>query len=135
MDKVIEHEEVRLNIDGIDYFVSFTSVEMWNYVDHGIGWYDYCGATGVHEDYQWDLDDVEVYDDIVIHEYLNEHEMVLDHPIDSLNKELADKLKAACIKYAKDNAEEPDHDDFDDGFEPDEEDLYPSYDPGYYPYD
>jgi len=135
MVKVIMHEEVNVIVDGNEHCVTFTSEEAWSWVDNGIGHYEYWGATGVHEDWQWDLVEVVVYD-ITVHDFLNEHDTVLNHNIDSLNKEFADKLKSACLGYAKNRAVEPDEaggfDDNDDFYE---DDLYPSYDPGYYPYD
>ena len=135
MIKVIVHEEVTVVVDGEEHCVTFTAEETWTWLDHGIGSYDYFGAYGVHEDWQWDFNEVVVYD-IVKHEFMNEHNMTLTHPIDSLNKEFADKLNAACLDYAKDNAVEPDKSEgYDDNDDFCEEDLYPSYDPGYHPYD
>jgi|688.fasta_scaffold40080_5 hypothetical protein len=128
MNREIEYSEVVICFDGEEYTVSFITTESWNYRDEGYADFS---------DYRWSLDSIEVTD-IVFHEYLNEHGMCLNHPIDSLKKDFADKLQSHILKYAQDRCKIPDRDpkyywDLDNIY--DISDLYPSYDPGYYPYD
>jgi hypothetical protein len=130
MDKETEYEEINVKVDDTEYTVSFIATEVWNYIDHGIGPYEYWGAFGIHEDWQWELETVEITD-IFVHEYLNEHGLNMKTSIDGLNKDFADKLLKVCDKYAYDNAEEPERDGdyYDDNF-----DDGPWPDPGYYHY-
>jgi hypothetical protein len=107
MEQITNYETVTVSVDNVDYTVSFTAVELWHGVDNGIGPYDYFGAYGVHEQWEWEFDSILDIDDFVLHEYMNEFEKEYTHEAKDLNKEFVDKLMVACIKYAEDNAEEP----------------------------
>lgn len=130
MDKETEYEEINIKVDDTEYTVSFIATEVWNYVDHGIGPYEYWGAFGIHEDWKWELESIDITD-IFVHEYFNEHDLCMKTGIDGLKKDFADKLLKACKQYSSDNAEEPEHDGdyYDDNF-----DEGPWADPGYYHY-
>ena len=100
-----DYEEININIKCIDYLVNFRSLEFWYYVDNGIGWYDYYGATGVHEDWEWELGDVDVSDVSIIEYDADENAIVKS--IESFDPAFAINISEACHKYAKDNAIEP----------------------------
>jgi hypothetical protein len=108
MDKITNYEEVTVSVDGIDYMVSFVATELWHGVDNGIGHYEYWGAPGVHEQWEWEFDNIIDIEDIVLHEYMNEFDKQYDYSASELDKEFLKKLIVSCMKYARDNAEEPD---------------------------
>jgi len=123
----IEYNEVVIVVDGEEYAVSFVATEVWDYRDEGYADFS---------DYQWALDSLTV-SDIVWHEYLNEHDMCLNHEENALTKSFADSIRNECLNYAIEHSETPKRDaqyyyDLDNITE---DDLYPSFDPGYYPYD
>ena len=132
MDKETLYEEITIGVDDNDYTVSFIATEVWHYIDHGIGPYEYWGAFGIHEDWQWELECVEITD-VFVHEYHDGVDLNMKTGIDGLKKDFADKLIKICEKYASDNAEEPEH----DGDYYNDRDYYddgPWPDPGYYHY-
>ena len=92
-----------ININCIDYLVNFRSLEFWHLVDNGIGWYDYFGATGIHEEWEWELNDVDVSDVSIIE--FDEDENSIVKSIESFDSKFANTIIEACYKYAKDNAE------------------------------
>jgi hypothetical protein len=105
MDKDTEYEEINIDIDGVEYTVDFVIREYWDWVDHGIGPYDYHGAFGVHEDWQWELKELEIFD-IFIHEY-NDGQLITKSDLNDWDKDFANKIKKACLKIGWDDAEEP----------------------------
>jgi hypothetical protein len=134
MDKITNYEEVTVSVDGIDYMVSFSATELWHSVDNGIGHYEYWGAPGVHEQWEWEFDSIIDIEDVVLHEYMNEFDKQYDYPSSELDKEFLKKLIIACVKYAENNAEEPDenpnsYNDY-SGFDPEgySENKYNYYD-------
>lgn len=130
MDKETLYEEITIGVGDDDYTVSFIATEVWNYIDHGIGPYEYWGAFGIHEDWCWELESVEITD-VFVHEYHEGTPLNMKTGIDGLKKDFAEQLMNVCDKYAHDNAEEPKNSgdyyevDFDEG---------PWPDPGYYHY-
>jgi len=105
MDKDTEYEEITINIDDVDYTVDFIIREYWEWVDHGIGPYDYFGAFGINEDYQWELKELEILD-VFVHEY-NDGELITKSNLDDWDKDFATKIKKECLEIGKDRSEEP----------------------------
>lgn len=103
--KITQYEEIKLNINGIDYYVNFSAEEIWYWVDNGIGWYDYFGAPGIHEDWQWELNEIEIMDVSII-EFDNNDNAIIK-PIDSFDPAFAINIVKECHRYAKRYAEEP----------------------------
>lgn len=103
--KVTQYEEIKLNINGIDYYVNFSAEETWYWVDHGIGHYEYFGAPGIHEDWQWELDEVDISDVSLIE--VDSDDNALMKPIDSFDPAFAINIVNECHRYAKCYAEEP----------------------------
>ena len=98
-----DYEEINININSVDYLVNFRSLEFWHLVDNGIGWYDYFGATGIHEEWEWELGDVEISDISIIE--FDEDENSILKPIESFDSAFAINIYEACHKYTKDNSE------------------------------
>jgi hypothetical protein len=113
--KVTQYEEVRLNINGIDYYVNFSAEETWYWVDHGIGHYEYFGAPGIHEDWQWELDDVVISDVSLIE--VDSDDNALMKPIESFDQAFAINIVNECLRYAKRYAEEPSDCGTNDGYD------------------
>ena len=137
MDKEIEYEEVTVTVDGTDYTVDFIACETWDWVDHGIGPYEYWGAFGIDEKWEWELANVEVMD-VYLHEY-NDGQLIGKSSIDNCKKEFSIKLIKACIDYANNEADEPkENGDYyncpdPSTYDSDYDDYDNYYDPEYYP--
>ena len=105
MDKDTQYEEIDITIDGNDYTIDFVVREYWDWVDHGIGPYEYWGAFGIHEDFQWELKEVEVFE-VFVHEY-NDGQLIAKSDLDDWDKDFRVKVIKECISIGKDSAEEP----------------------------